>query len=74
MHPSLDAHTADRRSFDLAASSIHNLVPSTPQIVNSLSFEDDRKQAAVAVTSFVRRVDFGNDLEQHLRYQIVHPP
>ena len=51
-----------------------DLVPSTPQIVNSLSFEDDRKQAAVAVTSFVRRVDFGNDLEQHLRYQIVHPP
>ena len=38
--------------------------------IDSMSFDDERRQISRLVCKFVRKVSFGNDLEQHLNFYV----
>ena len=38
--------------------------------IDSLSFEDERKQISLLIINFLRQVDFGRDLEQQLNFYV----
>eukprot|EP00277_Geminigera_cryophila_P016042 CAMPEP_0179434954 /NCGR_PEP_ID=MMETSP0799-20121207/19163_1 /TAXON_ID=46947 /ORGANISM="Geminigera cryophila, Strain CCMP2564" /LENGTH=1005 /DNA_ID=CAMNT_0021214039 /DNA_START=9 /DNA_END=3026 /DNA_ORIENTATION=- len=47
-----------------------SLAKSTHDSIDSMSLDDSRREASELICAFVGKIDFGNDLEQHLNFLV----